>query len=124
MNGYMTALRRYAEFSGRSRRAEYWGFVFTNMLIAIVFSILLAVTGYDYSSNEPSGFAVVILVVFALYGLAVLIPSLALQWRRYQDIGWAGAVSIVGWFLPLLTFIVALIPGNPGPNQYGPDPKG
>ncbi|MDN4475109.1 DUF805 domain-containing protein [Demequina sp. SYSU T00192] len=123
MGGYTTALKRYAEFSGRSRRAEYWGFVLVNVLISVAFSILLAVAGYDYETMEASGFAIVILVVFGLYGLAILIPSLALQWRRYQDIGWPGAVSIIGWFVGLLTLVVSFIPGNDGPNQYGPDPK-
>ncbi|WP_062290330.1 DUF805 domain-containing protein [Demequina phytophila] len=124
MGGYRLALSKYAQFSDRSRRREYWGFVLVNFLIYVVFSILLAIAGYDFETMEPSGFAVVILVVLAIYGLAILIPSLALQWRRYQDIGWPGAVSIIGWFFPLLTFIVALIPGNVGANQYGPDPKG
>ncbi len=123
MNGYMTALRRYAEFSGRSRRAEYWGFALTNAAIAILFSVLLAIAGYDFDESTPTGFALVLFIVLGLYGLAVLIPSLALQWRRYQDIGWPGAVSIIGWFFSLLTLIVAFVPGNAGPNQYGPDPK-
>ncbi|WP_062519196.1 DUF805 domain-containing protein [Demequina silvatica] len=123
MNGYRLALSKYAQFSDRSRRREYWGFVLVNFLISIVFGILLAVAGYDYETMEGSGLAAVILVVFAIYALAILLPSLALQWRRYQDIGWPGAVSIIGWFFPLLTFIVALIPGNVGANQYGPDPK-
>ncbi|WP_062299409.1 DUF805 domain-containing protein [Demequina maris] len=123
MGGYMTALRRYAEFSGRSRRSEYWGFVLVNVLISILLSILLLVSGYDYETMEPSGFSIVVLVVLGIYALAMLIPSIALQWRRYQDIGWPGAVSIIGWFVSLLTLIVAFIPGNDGPNQYGPDPK-
>ncbi|SEJ58122.1 DUF805 domain-containing protein [Demequina mangrovi] len=123
MNGYTTALRRYAEFNGRSRRSEYWGFALTNLAISIVFSILLAIAGFNYETAELTGFALVLVLVFALYSLAILIPSLALQWRRYQDIGWPGPVSIIGWFVSLLTLVVAFIPGNPGANQYGPDPK-
>ncbi|WNM27294.1 DUF805 domain-containing protein [Demequina capsici] len=84
--------------------------------------VLLVTLGMSDSSLTAVG--VILLAIIAIYGLFVLIPSLALAWRRYQDIGWGGALSIVGWFVPLLTFIVAFIPGNPGPNQFRPDPKG
>ncbi|WP_082104602.1 DUF805 domain-containing protein [Demequina soli] len=122
MNGYMTALARYAQFTGRSRRLEYWSFVLVNGLIIAVLEILAFTTGFD-SDTGFHGLGLVFMWIAGIYALAVLLPSLAVQWRRYQDIGWPGAVSIVGWFIPLLTFIVAFIPGNPGANQYGPDPK-
>ncbi|MDN4473853.1 DUF805 domain-containing protein [Demequina zhanjiangensis] len=122
MNGYKAALSKYAQFSGRSRRAEFWGFALVNILISIVFSILITLVGVS-SDGTYTTVGWILVAAIVLYGLFILIPNLALQWRRYQDIGWAGAVSIIGWFVPLLTFIVALIPGNAGPNQYGPDPK-
>ncbi len=121
MNGYKAAISKYAQFSGRSRRAEFWGFALVNILISVVVSVLMTLVGIKDSTYTAVGWILVVLMV--LYGLFILIPNLALQWRRYQDIGWAGAISIIGWFVPLLTFIVALIPGNPGANQYGPDPK-
>ncbi|WP_062528061.1 DUF805 domain-containing protein [Demequina rhizosphaerae] len=123
MDGYKLALSKYAQFSDRSRRREYWGFVLVNVLIALVLNLLIFTLGYNADDASYTAIGYVLLAVFFVYALAILLPSLALQWRRYQDIGWPGAVSIIGWFLPLLTFIVALIPGNQGPNQYGPDPK-
>ncbi len=122
MGGYKAALSRYTEFSGRSRRAEYWSFVLINGLILIALELLALTLGGD-GDGGLSVLGIVLFVILAAYALFVLIPSLALQWRRYQDIGWPGAVSIVGWFIPLLTLVVAFIPGNAGANQYGPDPK-
>ncbi len=123
MNGYMAVLRKYGQFSGRSRRLEYWGFMLVNAIIVTVLAILLTTVGREAGANGYTAVGYTIIAVMVGYGLFVLVPSLAVAWRRYQDIGWAGAVSIVGWFFPLLTFIVALIPGNQAANQYGPDPK-
>ncbi len=100
-----------------------WGFVLVNAIIEAILYVLVLTLG----ASSDGGFSVigwVLLAVMFAYVLFVLIPSIAVGWRRYQDIGWAGALSIVGWFIPLLTLIVAFIPGNPGANQYGPDPKG
>ncbi|WP_296665621.1 DUF805 domain-containing protein [Demequina sp.] len=121
-SGYQTALSKYAQFSGRSRRTEYWGFVLINTIIILALELVAILAGRD----ADGAFTVVgwiFIAAIVVYSLFVLIPAIALSWRRYQDIGWAGAVSIVGWIIPLLTFIVAFIPGNPGANQYGPDPK-
>ncbi len=123
MGYYTLAFRRMTDFSGRSRRAEYWMFALINALIAIALSLLLVLAGRDSDGTSITAFGWVIYIVAIVYGIAVLLPAIALQWRRYQDIGWAGALSIVGWFIPLLTFIVALIPGNVGANAYGADPK-
>lgn len=123
MDGYKAAISKYAQFSGRSRRKEYWSFMIVNAVVAVVLSVLLATVGVTAGESGYTAVGYVIIAVLVVYGLFVLVPSLALAWRRYQDIGWAGALSIVGWVIPLLTFIVAFIPGNAGENQYGPDPK-
>lgn len=123
MNGYMAVLRKYAQFAGRSRRAEYWNFVLVNLLISIVASILFYAVGINRDDSTLNVIGIVLAVVMGLYSLFILIPTLALQWRRYQDIGWAGGLSIIGWFFSLLTLIVAFIPGQKGENMYGPDPK-
>ncbi|MDN4477834.1 DUF805 domain-containing protein [Demequina lignilytica] len=122
-HSYADVIRKYAQFTGRSRRKEFWGFALVNILISVVFSILIGAVGIDRDTNEYTLIGWVLVALIVLYGLFILVPNIALQWRRYQDIGWAGPVSIVGWFVPLLTLIVAFIPGNVGGNDYGPDPK-
>ncbi|WP_062530713.1 DUF805 domain-containing protein [Demequina rhizosphaerae] len=123
MDGFVTAFRRYTDFAGRSRRREYWGFVLVNVAIFAVATALALTVGRDSDAQTYTTLGWVIVIAASFYGLVLLVPGIAIQFRRYQDIGWPGAVSIVGWFLPLLTLIVACIPGNEGPNRYGPDPK-
>ena len=95
------ALKKYAVFEGRARRAEYWWFTLFIFLISLIFGFL--------------GFILSIIV-----NLAFLLPSLAVSIRRMHDVGKSG------WFVlvPIYNLILCFTAGNTGPNQYGPDPKG
>ncbi len=61
-----------------------------------------------------------------IYGLAVIIPSIAVGVRRMHDIDRTGWWLLIA-FIPLIGVIVllifALLPGTAGDNKYGPDPK-
>ena len=84
MSWYLEALKKYAVFSGRSRRMEYWYFVLFNLLVYIVFSLIDALLG---TFNVVQGVG----LLSGLYALAVLIPTLAVHVRRLHDIdrtGW------------------------------------
>jgi uncharacterized membrane protein YhaH (DUF805 family) len=113
MNYYFEVLGKYADFSGRARRAEYWMFVLINFGVAIVLGIVDAVVGTG--------------VLNALYGLGVLIPSLAVSARRLHDTnrsGWwqlIALVPIIGWVIAIVFYATD---SNPGTNKYGPNPKG
>ena len=119
MNWYLTVLKKYAVFSGRARRAEYWMFLLFNMIFAVVAVILDNVLG---TAIEDVGYG----LFYILYGLAVLIPSLAVAVRRLLDIGKSG-----GWIFIVLIPIIGSIwlivllatDSQPGENQYGPHPK-
>jgi len=118
MNWYIQVLKKYAVFSGRARRKEYWMFVLFNIIFTIVASILDTVL-FGTAIQGPGP-------LYGLYGLAVLVPSLAVSVRRLHDVGKSG------WFL-----LIALIPivggiwllvlqcrdSAPGDNQYGANPK-
>ncbi len=108
MNWYLMAFKKYAEFSGRSRRKEYWMFFLFNILVSYGITILAGV------ANIPEiGF------LSGLYSLATFIPSLAVGVRRMHDVGKSG------WFLliPIYSFILLCTNGDVGENKYGPDPK-
>ena len=115
MNWYLTVLKKYAVFSGRARRAEYWMFVLFNIIFAVVAVILDNVLG---TAIEDVGYG----LFYILYGLAVLIPSLAVAVRRLHDIGKSG-----GWIFIVLIPIIGSIwlivllatDSQPGENQYG-----
>ena len=104
---------QYATFSGRARRSEYWFFVLFNYVISAALGFL---GRYMFLFSILSG----------LYSLAVLIPSLAVTWRRLHDIGKGGGwyfmvlVPLVGW---ILLIIWLCRDSQPGENAYGPNPK-
>lgn len=131
-------LKRYAEFSGRSRRREYWMFVLFQLLIytaLTVAAITLSAAMGDYadSAESQNGGRVVVLVFLALgviTWLGLLVPNLAVIARRMQDQNIHGAVGIILYlfglligFTGLILLILSLIPGTRGPNRYGEDPK-
>ena len=117
--------RRYADFSGRSRRKEYWMFF---LFVMIVYAVILIAGGGFGSLEEPGAlFSGLTGILFLLFVLVSFIPSIAVQVRRLHDqnrTGWwilIGFVPLVGGLI-LLVFM--LLDGTPGENDYGPDPKG
>lgn len=120
MDGFVTAFRRYAEFSGRSRRREFWGFMLIYILGCIALAIADVVLGL-FSANIGLG------LLSGLFALVLLVPSLAVTIRRMHDIDRSGWWYLVG-FVPLVGGIVLLVfslqGGTPGPNRFGEDPKG
>ena len=108
-----TCLNKYADFSGRARRSEYW---YWSLATGIVNLVLSAITGMIPELSFLSG----------LFSLAILLPGLAVCWRRLHDIGKSGAwyfivlVPIVGWILLLVWFCQD---SDAGDNMYGSNPK-
>lgn len=93
---------KYATFSGRARRSEYWWFVLLNFIVGCIPYVNL------------------------IWGLVIFIPSLALCVRRLHDTGRSG-----WWLLLVLVPIVNLLllyfyvcDSQPGTNEYGENPKG
>ncbi len=110
INTFIDVLKnKYATFSGRARRAEYWQYIAVYCVIYIILSII------DVLLAKLLGFA----ILSNLFALATLVPTLAVTVRRMHD------VSKPGWFLiiPIYNFILALTPGVIGDNKYGKDPK-
>lgn len=119
MNWYLLVLKKYADFSGRSRRKEYWMFILFHIVFIVAATVLDSLLGLSF---EGLGFG----VIYIFYALAVLIPGLAACVRRLHDIGKSGwmilisLIPIVGgiWLLVLLA-----TEGQPSTNEYGPSPK-
>ena len=109
-----TVFSKYADFSGRARRSEYWYFFLFNVLVYFVIS-LLGIFLQQWLINVLSG----------IYSFAVLIPTLAVSWRRLHDTGRSGLWFLLT-FIPIgqIVYIVFLcLDSQPGSNQYGPNPK-
>jgi uncharacterized membrane protein YhaH (DUF805 family) len=106
-------LKKYAVFSGRARRKEYWMFVLINLIITFVLYLIEGLVG------GPG-------ILGGLYSLAVLIPAIAVGVRRLHDTNRSGWWLLIG-LIPLIGTIVLLVflvqDSQPGENQYGPNPK-
>jgi len=141
MEWMLMPLRRYAEFSGRSRRKEYWMFTLFIVLVTMVCMALMFAGGFStmmaLDSGEvggaPGPLFWVGMVPFALFMLAIIIPSIAVGVRRFHDrdmSGWwylgfivLGAIPYVGILASIASLVIMVLPGTPGPNRFGPDPK-
>lgn len=119
MSWYLAVLKKYAVFSGRARRKEFWYFTLFNVIVSIVLAAVDAAIG---TLNTDSGIG----LLSGIYSLAVIIPSIAVSVRRLHDIGRSGWWVLIG-LIPLVGAIVLLIfnvqDSQPGENQYGPNPK-
>ena len=114
MNWYVEVLKKYAVFSGRASRTEFWMFALISFIVCIVLSILDAILG-------------TVGLLYSLYALAVLLPSLAVSVRRLHDIsksGWWVLISLVPVIGSIVLLIFFVLESKEGTNQYGPNPHG
>jgi uncharacterized membrane protein YhaH (DUF805 family) len=143
--------RRYFEFSGRSRRKEYWFFaLFTTVVIVALSAVMVGLLAASFqgllqgSVNPIEAFGGAAWGGFALIGvfiMASIVPGVAVQVRRLHDLG------VSGWWYPGMLVASALLgqvpdvgsglnslvnlgwivwmfmPGTKGPNRFGDDPK-
>lgn len=119
MSWFIIALKKYATFSGRARRKEYWFFVLFYIVFAIVATLIDTTTG----SYDPS---MGIGMLGAILAIGLFVPSLAVSVRRLHDTdrsGWwllIALIPIIGaiWFIVLMVF-----DSTPGNNRFGANPK-
>jgi uncharacterized membrane protein YhaH (DUF805 family) len=116
MGWYLGVFKKYAVFTGRARRKEYWMFTLFNFIVACVLGLfrLIPVIGGLFG------------ILSIIYGLGMIIPALAVVVRRLHDTGRAwpflflALIPLVGWII-MLIFLVQ--DSSPAENKYGPNPK-
>lgn len=107
--------KNYVNFNGRASRAEYWSYTLCSALLSGIISLLYRATGSDFIS-----------IVSYIVSLALLVPGIAVAWRRLHDIGKPGAwyfigvIPVIGWIVLIYWFLQE---GITGENEYGPDPR-
>jgi uncharacterized membrane protein YhaH (DUF805 family) len=118
MNWYVGVLKKYAVFSGRARRTEFWVFVLINFIISVILAIIDGVAGMRYGMGMG--------VLGTIYSLAVLIPSLAVGVRRLHDTnrtGWWWFIVLVPLVGAIILIVFWALDSQPNENKYGPNPK-
>ncbi len=102
VNAISACLNKYAVFTGRATRSEYWYFVLFLIIVAILSNFISILMGSDLAG-------LIIQVIF-------WIPSLSVSIRRMHD------VDKSGWFIlvPIYSFILTIRESTVGPNRFGP----
>lgn len=117
MSWFLAALKKYAVFEGRARRAEYWYFVLFVALIGIAAMIVDRIFGTPLGDNGP---------VSIVCSLGLFLPGLAVAVRRLHDTNRSGwwlllvLIPVVGAIVLIVFYATA---GDRGDNRFGPDPK-
>jgi uncharacterized membrane protein YhaH (DUF805 family) len=135
MDWMIMPLRRYAEFTGRSRRKEYWLYVLFLVIVGVLFGMLdtaLGLGGSASSWHSTSGPQVGAGgsfhggVLTLIFWLATLVPSIAVAIRRLHDTdrsGWWLLIGLVPLIGGIVLLVFMLLEGTRGPNRFGPDPR-
>jgi uncharacterized membrane protein YhaH (DUF805 family) len=112
MQWYLGVWRNYVGFDGRASRTEYWMFTLFNAIAVVVLMLLGALMRIN---------SVLILV----YELAIIVPSLAVQFRRLHDTGrsgWWMLITLVPFAGAIVLLVFFLLPSDPGMNRFGAEP--
>ena len=114
-----TCLSKYAKFSGRASRSEYWWFVLFIVLASAVLGIVdNKVFGVDPMTQTTNG------VFGPLFSLATLLPLLAVGWRRMHDGGKPGWYLLLPMLVTFATFFFVMVGvmGFASMQNIGADP--
>ncbi len=117
INAYKNFFKGYAEFTGRSTRPDYWWVWLGNFILSIPFWVIYIYTVYlsavmDSVSDSASEAAFMIFglvaIIYVVFYLAILVPTIALTVRRLRDAGFHWAFIFLR-FVPMVGGIALLI---------------
>jgi uncharacterized membrane protein YhaH (DUF805 family)/cold shock CspA family protein len=117
----------YANFRGRARRKEYWGFALFVTLGGFALGALGGIINVVIGDDVPGEMSVTTMTLTGIFLVAIIIPSIAIGVRRIHDLGLSGwfylllFLPYVGW---LILLVFALIPSQTRENRWGPVPAG
>jgi membrane protein len=100
INAYKNFFKNFAEFTGRSTRPDYWWVWLGNLILSIPFWIIYFYTVFlstvmdsvsDSASEATFMVFGLVAIIYAVFYLAILVPTIALSVRRLRDAGfhWA-----------------------------------
>ena len=115
---------KYATFSGRASRSEYWWWTLAAVAVSIVLNIIigLGTTTSSLSSTPDFGPAAIFgYVLLGIWGLATLVPSLALSVRRLHDgnfSGWLLLLLLIPFLGASAVLVFMILPSNPAGQRF------
>lgn len=121
IESYKKFWTRAFDFSGRSRRRDFWWPALINGIISFIYYILF----FSNIDAVVNGQTPPIMLLISLYSIIALIPNWAVAFRRLHDVGRSAA-----WLLLIFTILGNFVllywnckDSQPGENQYGLNPK-
>ena len=119
INAYKNFFKGYVDFAGRSTRSDYWWVWLGNIILYIPFFLTYG-NALANSRNEGAlitlGF---IAIIYFIFGLALLLPSLALMVRRLRDAGFHWALIFI-LFIPLGSIVLLVLLAMPTKEETTP----
>ncbi|MBA4337360.1 DUF805 domain-containing protein [Hyphomonas sp.] len=118
--------RNYFKFSGRARRAEYWGYLLFFVITLVVLFVVDAVISAAFFGVDTHGnpnFFPILTILFYIYNV---IPGIALTVRRLHDqdmSGWLYLINFIPYLGGLIIFILMFFDSRTAPNKHGASPK-
>ena len=120
--------RKYTTFSGRASRSEFWWWYLANVIVTTVLGLATGAGGfagatYDAATrtSQPGPLIGVGAILLTIWGIATLVPWLALSWRRLHDVNLPGALWFVG-LVPVLgglaLIVLFVLASNPAGARY------
>jgi uncharacterized membrane protein YhaH (DUF805 family) len=113
--------KKYATFTGRASRSEYWWWTLIAVIVGVVIEILSAVGNAGSNGSGPGGLTVFALILSILWLLATIVPSLALVVRRLHDAnynGWFILLGLIPFVGGLILLVFMLLPSNPAGQRF------
>jgi len=115
-------LKHYVDFKGRARRKEYWFFALFEFITLILVSIVGG--ALDYVLGLPGVLSSALVTIVTL---GLILPAIAVSFRRLHDIGksgWWFLITLIPCLGGIIFLVFMLLDSQPGSNAYGPNPKG
>lgn len=131
--------KKYTKFSGRASRSEFWFAMLGLFLIQLIPSILAGIGGgmaaatsvgsvdptTGMMTSEPSAGAAALIGIGSILGLliwlAVIVPVLAIVWRRLHDANFAGPFFFL-YFIPgvggIIVLVLLFLPSKPEGQRF------
>lgn len=119
-----TCFQKYSTFNGRASRTEFWYFWLFNMLISLGFLILILICEAIFWYSDIV--STLLYILYMIYGLVILCPSMAVFVRRLHDTGksgWYFFISLIPLVGIILLYAKLATAGDILPNKWGNNPK-
>ena len=119
INAYKNFFKGYVDFAGRSTRSDYWWVWLGNIILYIPFFLTY---GNALANSRKEGALITlgfIAIIYFIFGLALLLPSLALMVRRLRDAGFHWALIFI-LFVPLGSIVLLVLLAMPTKEEATP----